>query len=274
MAHPVRSRGFPLNCLYYSTDNRSCQALFWTFFIVGSAPSIRAEVARHHPTACAALCLLFITRVMGRPFKHRYQRCDFIGLTAHCCDLPPTHLRREALFTPRVCGVFLPLCDFSIPQPLDFVKHFFYFFCPRLTAPSPRCGGVASVLPSSALFLPDARRCWSTFISRTTGLRAVEDFVIKDLPTLVGLASLTSSDFRALPCFPHLHLDYTTGFAVCQAFFLTFFVDSGSLTSSDVCPPLKWGVRSLIPRRAQGRLGLLNTAIGIGLFGGDPLEPL
>ena len=92
-----------------------------------------------------------------------------------------------------------------------------------LTAPSPRCGGVASVLPSSALFLPDARRCWFTFISRTTGLRAVEDFVIKDLPTLVGLTSLTSSDFRALPCFPHLHLDYTTGFAVCQAFFLTFF---------------------------------------------------
>jgi hypothetical protein len=57
-------------------------------------------------------------------------------------------------------------------------------------------------------------------------------------------------------------------------FFLTFFVDSGSLTSSDVCPPLKWGVRSLIPRRAQGRLGSLDTAIGIGLFGGDPLEPL
>lgn len=127
------STGFgviPLNCLYYSTSCPGCQALFWTFFIVGSAPSIRAEVVRRHPTACAALCLLFITRVMGRPFKHRYQRCDFIGLTAHCCDLPPTHLRREALFTPRVCGVFLPLCDFSIPQSLDFVKHFFYFFLP------------------------------------------------------------------------------------------------------------------------------------------------
>jgi hypothetical protein len=129
MAHPVRSRGFPLNCLYYSTSCPGCQALFWTFFIFfGSAPSIRAEVVRRHPTACAALCLLFITRVMGRPFKHRYQRCDFVGLTAHCCDLPPTHLRREALFTPRVYGVFLPLCDFSISQPLDFVKHFFIFF--------------------------------------------------------------------------------------------------------------------------------------------------
>lgn len=116
----------PLKCLYYSISCPGCQALFWTFFIFfGSAPSIRAEVVRRHPTACAALCLLFITRVMGRPFKHRYQRCDFIGLTAHCCDLPPTHLRREALFTPRVCGVFLPLCDFSIPQSLDFVKHFF-----------------------------------------------------------------------------------------------------------------------------------------------------
>ena len=136
MAHPVRSRGFPLNCLYYSTSCPGCQALFWTFFIFfGSAPSIRAEVVRRHPTACAALCLLFITRVMGRPFKHHYQGRDFVGLTAHCCDLPPTHLRREALFTPRVCGVFLPLCDFSISQPLDFVKHFFIFFAPALRLP-------------------------------------------------------------------------------------------------------------------------------------------
>ena len=47
------------------------------------------------------------------------------------------------------------------------------FFCPRLTAFSPRrCGGFASVLPSSALFLSDARSCWFTFISRATGLRA------------------------------------------------------------------------------------------------------
>ena len=50
-------------------------------------------------------------------------------------------------------------------------KH--QFFCPRLTAFSPRrCGGFASVLPSSALLLSDARGCWFTFISRTTGLRA------------------------------------------------------------------------------------------------------
>ena len=128
-----------------------------------------------------------------------------------------------------------PLTVFIIAHRARVVKPFFglfLFFCPRLTAPSPRCGGVASVLPSSALFLPDARRCWFTFISRTTGLRAVEDFVIKDLPTLVGLASLTSSDFRALPCFPHLHLDYTTGFAVCQAFFLFFFEGEEDYSSS------------------------------------------
>ena len=32
---------------------------------------------------------------------------------------------------------------------------------------------VASVLPSSGLFFPDAPSCWSTFIYRTTGLHAV-----------------------------------------------------------------------------------------------------
>ena len=48
------------------------------------------------------------------------------------------------------------------------------FFCPRLTAFSPRrCGGFASVLPSPALFLSDARSCWFTFVYRATGLRAV-----------------------------------------------------------------------------------------------------
>lgn len=196
----------PLTVFIIAHRARVVKPFFGLFlFFFGSAPSIRAEVVRRHPTACAALCLLFITRVMGRPFKHRYQRCDFIGLTAHCCDLPPTHLRREALFTPRVCGVFLPLCDFSIPQSLDFVKHFFYFFCPRLTAPSPRCGGVASVLPSSALFLPDARRCWSTFISRTTGLRAVEDFIVVGLHGhLATFGGVPSAPFPLTSIYYHI----------------------------------------------------------------------
>lgn len=44
------------------------------------------------------------------------------------------------------------------------------------------------VLPSPTHNLPTSGRCWSTFIYRTTGLRAVEDFISKVLLTLVGLS--------------------------------------------------------------------------------------
>lgn len=86
-----------------------------------------------------------------------------------------------------------------------FVKTFFQkswkIFCPRFTAPPLRCGGFASVLPSSALFLSDARRCWFTLIYRTTGLRAVGDFIVEVLRTLMG-HTLTSSVSWALLPFP------------------------------------------------------------------------
>ena len=79
--------------------------------------------------------------------------------------------------------------------------------------------GFGAVLPSSAHCLSAPRRCWSTFISRTTGLRAVEDFVVGVLLTLVGL-TLTSSVSWALLPIPHLCLDYTILLAACQELFL------------------------------------------------------
>ena len=89
---------------------------------------------------------------------------------------------------------------------------------------SRRCGGFASVLPSSALFLSDARSCWSTFIYRTTGLRAVEDFVVEVLLTLVGHTLMLFAPLGL--CFPSLIfcLDYNTPFGGCQALFLFFFI--------------------------------------------------
>ena len=42
------------------------------------------------------------------PFGLNPQSADFIGLTAHFCDLQPSYMRREAQFTPRVWWVFLP----------------------------------------------------------------------------------------------------------------------------------------------------------------------
>ena len=79
-----------------------------------------------------------------------------------------------------------------------------------------------AVLPSSALRFSAPRRCWSTFIFRTTGLRAVEDFINQVLLTLVGL-TLTSSDSWALLGIPHLWLHYNTDFLICQVFFWNFF---------------------------------------------------
>ena len=61
-------------------------------------------------------------------------------------------------------------------------------------------------------------RCWSTFLFRTTGLRAVEDFVVGVLRTLMG-HTLTSSVSWALLPIPHFCLDYSTPFGDCQAFF-------------------------------------------------------
>ena len=52
--------------------------------------------------------------------------------------------------------------------------------------PCHRCEVFAAVLPSSGHFLSAAPRCWSTFVYRTTGLRAVGDFVSQVLQTLVG----------------------------------------------------------------------------------------
>ena len=69
--------------------------------------------------------------------------------------------------------------------------------------PCHRCEVFAAVLPSSGHFLSAAPRCWSTFIYRTTGLRAVGDFVSQVLQTLVG-HTLTSSDSWALLGFPQL----------------------------------------------------------------------
>ena len=62
-------------------------------------------------------------------------------------------------------------------------------------------------------------RCWFTFIFRTTGLRAVEDFVRGVLRTLMG-HTLTSSVSWALLPIPHFYLDYSTHFALCHDFFL------------------------------------------------------
>lgn len=72
-------------------------------------------------------------------------------------------------------------------------------------------------------------RCWFTFIFRTTGLRAVEDFVRGVLRTLMG-HTLTSSVSWALLPIPHFCLDYSTPFGVCQAFFLFF---AGGTTASN-----------------------------------------
>ena len=51
----------------------------------------------------------------------------------------------SGLTTPRVCGVFLPLCDFSIPQTTGVVKPFFglffYFFWRVLPSPFQRLTG-------------------------------------------------------------------------------------------------------------------------------------
>lgn len=102
-------------------------------------------------------------------------------------------------------------------------------FCPRLTAPPPRCGGFASVLPSSAHFLSDARRCWFTFVYRTTGLRAVGDFVVGVLQTHVG-RTLTFRPLGLCPASPCLCLDYSTLLAICQALFFDF------LGVKPVCP--------------------------------------
>ena len=75
-------------------------------------------------------------------------------------------------------------------------------------------GGVS--LPRPAVPLPEARGCvlsaWFTFISRTTGLRAVEDFVRGVLLTLVG-HTLTSSVSWALLPIPHLFKLLTTAYA-------------------------------------------------------------
>lgn len=80
-----------------------------------------------------------------------------------------------------------------------------------------------SALPRPAVPLPEACGCvlgaWFTFIFRTTGLRAVEDFIRGVLLTLVG-HTLTSSVSWALLPIPHFCLDYSTPFGVCQAFFL------------------------------------------------------
>ena len=78
-----------------------------------------------------------------------------------------------------------------------------------------------AVLPSRGLLLSAPPVCWLTFIYRTTGLRAVEDFVGGVLLTLVGLTLTFSVSWALLPI-PHFCLDYSTGCVLCQDFFLFF----------------------------------------------------
>lgn len=77
-------------------------------------------------------------------------------------------------------------------------------------------------------------RCWFTFIFRTTGLHAVEDFVRGVLRTLMGHTLTISVSWALLPI-PHFCLDYSTPFGVCQAFFYFFW--GSSLFVSLFIPP-------------------------------------
>lgn len=116
----------------------------------------------------------------------------------------------------------LSLCVFIIALVARFVKCFFYFF--------DFFGSSCRPLPFNPLVLLHltplqacmgffaSGRCWFTFIFRTTGLRAVEDFVRGVLRTLMG-HTLTSSVSWALLPIPHFCLDYSTHFALCQDFF-------------------------------------------------------
>ena len=92
------------------------------------------------------------------------------------------------------------------PGSAEFLCMSIHFVCiKKMTTPycsSHRWVVFVAVLPSSGLFLSATPRCWSTFIFRTTGLRAVEDFVRGVLLTLVGHTLTSSVSWAWLP-FPH-----------------------------------------------------------------------
>ena len=130
MAHPVRSRGFPLNCLYYSTSCPGCQALFWTFFIF-FAPALRLP----HLGAGAL-------RPSCRPLRSSFQTPADAGSHLYPAQQDSVRSRTLSSRTYRLSWVLHPsplrtfgLCLASliyiliIPQDLQFVKHFFDFFC-------------------------------------------------------------------------------------------------------------------------------------------------
>ena len=92
------------------------------------------------------------------------------------------------------------------PGSAEFSCMSIHFVCiKKMTTPycsSHRWMVFVAVLPSSGLFLSATPRCWSTFIFRTTGLRAVEDFIRGVLLTLVGLTLTSSASWALLPI-PH-----------------------------------------------------------------------
>ena len=71
--------------------------------------------------------LLFISRVMGRPFGLYPRSCQrlYRAYRAPTCELLPTHLRRVTSVHPAGLKGFPSLCVFIISHDLRFVKSFF-----------------------------------------------------------------------------------------------------------------------------------------------------
>ena len=121
--------------------------------VFGSAPSIRADRVSLCP--CDSLRgifgLLFITRVMGRPFGYSTSELRLCrAYSALACDLPPTHLRRVTFVHPAGFGFSFPLSEFIIAHFWLFVKYFFNF-------PSARwCASAAPTSASSMTATPTA----------------------------------------------------------------------------------------------------------------------
>ena len=104
------------------------------------------------------------------------------------------------MFTPWVCGVFLPLLCLYYSMLGASCQAFFLFFFGSSCRP-----------PSRALGLRIISAAWSTFISRTTGLRAVGSLGRSLFPLLlVGLTDSRGSHTIWLSALPYLPSPFVT----------------------------------------------------------------